>query len=483
MANDKHHLSTYQLLATGYTDIETIPSGSNRKKNHSWRHWLSWNGFFKGLAITLLVGGAIAIGYGLITTLWPISIPLALFVTGAAVSIWTIGTYKGFFNTMAKWGTALDGHDKPLNTIENTIKDIHKLIKRVNQELAQLHEHEQSNSIFLDLTQKLAKQDPVAASQLRTIYLQSAKQQLNKYKNFSKIVKEVKRVYPKLANKLYDIYVKDNSLLQQASLIKAQQCYQLLAHKNKPLAKQLAKLYIDNQQRENEINSHFQKFCTTLQKQQPKLANKIRKFSRKEHNQTSSKGYFKAFPCQIKRTWTHSLLKEISAKQAYLAKLLKKVEVHDQSNQERYDEYTHELAKSMQTVNNFYPQLHMLSTAYQTFKTALKDIVCHPTQQSFKQLGKAIKAHSPFKKHPKSTERHSRNEVAEVGSMDTAVAYTGTLDNHGLFAKPVIQEEEQMINNTVSPTAATTPIFNKTNPEAKKTVKKTEPSAFLSLNT
>jgi hypothetical protein len=443
MATNNRTLETYPLLTINPTEIDNYPMQTKSKKSF-WQRMFSWNTFFKGLGITLLIGGAVAVGYGIVTALWPVAIPLAIGVGIAATTVWLISSYKPIYNTMAKWGSALDGHDEKLDSAETLLKDIHKKTKRVNQELTMLNEQEQKNTKFLELTQKLAKQDESAAAQLAKLYLQSAKQQNHKYCDFNKIVKQVDHFDPKLANKLHRIYSSDNSLIKHDTFVKAQQCYQLLAHKNKHLAKQMAELYIDHQQQENEINHQFQHLRAQIHKEQPKIADKLTKFAQKPSLETgehirADKSYFKAYPCSTKRTWAHSLLKEIKAKQTSVAKLLKHTEIHDSFNQERQDKLVAELSTSIKMVNESSSQISSLTNYYRGFKTQLESFV-HPIKQSFSHLGKSIRSHSPFKNRAKIKQPHigqtMQKEAINLAPDDNSLNAAEQLTMIGLFSNP-----------------------------------------------
>ncbi|MDF2866886.1 MAG: hypothetical protein K0S11_356 [Gammaproteobacteria bacterium] len=448
MATHNRSFESYTLLSLNPENTHPTPPQSPAKKGNSRQRWFSWNTLFKGTAIILLAGGAIAVGFGIASALWPVSIPVAIFVALAATSVWLIASYKTIYNTMAKWGSALAGDDTQLDKAETLLKDINKLNKKVNKELVALNEQEQKNARFLELNQELAKHDEQTAAQLAKLYLESAKQQNRKYRDFHKIVKFIRQVDPKLANKLQGIYSHDNSLRKQETFVKAQHCYQILAHKNKHLAKQMAELYIDHQQQENEINHQFQKLRAKIHKHHPKLADKLTKLTQETDlengkYQTPAKGYFKAFPCQVKRTWTHSLLKEIKTKQATAEKLLKNVEVYDEINQKRQNKYQVELTMSRETVNGFYPQLRTLTNLYQDFKSKLKDFT-HPIKESLNHFTKTIKSHSPFK--TRSTQKRltqqptlSKQVVQREATnpeieLDPTVSHAETLINHGLFA-------------------------------------------------
>lgn len=441
--NDRSIESSYTLLSLNPENNNHPSPQSAAKKEKSWQSWFSWNTLFKGAAITLLVGGTIAVGFGIASALWPISIPLAIFVTAAATGTWLIASHKTIYNTMAKWGSSLDGNDKPLDKAETLLKDINKLNKRVNEELINLNEQEQKNAKFLRINQRLAKHDEQTAAQLAKLYLESAKQQNHKYRSFHKIVKQIKQIDPKLANKLHKLYSNDSSVRGQEALIKANHCYQLLARKDKHLARKIVKLYSDHQQQESQLNQRFCKLRTKINKQDPKLADQLSKIIqnpkfKNDDTPTLSTGYFKAHPCQIKRTWTHSLLKEIKTKQAMAHKLLKNSDVYDEVNQKRQKKCKDELALTIQTVNDFYPRLRTLANLYQDFKASLKEFT-HPLKESINQFAKTIKSRSPFKRAAsnQTIKRSVLNEQfkqAEAINGEEELSHAETLTNHGIFA-------------------------------------------------
>lgn len=133
MADNDRTLNNYQLLTLNPKQENTELHSAEPDKRSFWQRVTSWNTVFKIGAFGLLTGGAVAVGFGIMSALWPISIPLASIVTAAATGVWLISTYKPIFNTMAKWDSNLDGLGKQLDEAEDLIKDISKLNKKLTK--------------------------------------------------------------------------------------------------------------------------------------------------------------------------------------------------------------------------------------------------------------------------------------------------------------------------------------------------------------
>jgi|GEM_PF-2217918 len=451
MANNNRNLEIYPLLTLPQQPI-SAPVSKPVKKRSLWQRLFTWNTLFKGIAIGLFLGGLVLVIAGAVAATASFPPFLAALVTIGAVSVWAVGSYKTIYQTLAKWGSALDGDTKPLDKAEEILTDIDQLSQQVNYKLTALNHQEQKNTQFLKLTEKIAAVDKQAGHDLGELYSTSAKQQAAKHREFYQLIHKIARVDRRLAYKLSKIYSHDHSLQKQDSTFKLQKYYGVLAHKDKNLAKKLASVYLEHQQQETEISHQFHQIRAKIHKQQPELAKELHGFA----CQDDGKAHFKVYPYKLERNLTRSLIHQLELKQASAHKLLTKVEVYDEANQKRHDDCQTKLSLSLSTVNNFHTQLRLLTNVYQEFKHKLKDVL-EKTKQS---LLNKVKAHSPFKSKPQPSIQPKKQQVVEVeANKSLEMPISETLSNQGLFAtaaeEPEAESNPDMIDRPKVPVSMT----------------------------